>query len=50
MTVELYDDKLIVVTGAAGFIGSGVVRYLNDKGYKFPEIADILKEDITYDF
>lgn len=30
---KLYDDKLIVVTGAAGFIGSGVVRHLNDKGY-----------------
>lgn len=33
MAIPLYDDKLIVVTGAAGFIGSGVVRYLNDKGY-----------------
>jgi len=26
------DDRLIVVTGAAGFIGSGIVRYLNDAG------------------
>ncbi|MBF5058581.1 ADP-glyceromanno-heptose 6-epimerase [Candidatus Neptunochlamydia vexilliferae] len=33
MTTKLYDDQLIVVTGAAGFIGSGVVRYLNDQGF-----------------
>lgn len=26
-------DKLIVITGAAGMIGSGVVRHLNDLGY-----------------
>jgi ADP-L-glycero-D-manno-heptose 6-epimerase len=25
-------NKKIVVTGAAGFIGSGVVRYFNDLG------------------
>jgi len=28
--MKMYDDKYIVVTGGAGFIGSGVVRYLND--------------------
>ncbi|MBI3211242.1 MAG: ADP-glyceromanno-heptose 6-epimerase [Simkania negevensis] len=33
MKLKLYDDQLIVITGAAGFIGSGVVRALNDKGY-----------------
>ena len=26
-------DNLILITGALGFIGSGVVRSLNDKGY-----------------
>ena len=30
---ELFDDQLIVVTGAAGFIGSNLVRHLNDQGY-----------------
>lgn len=28
-----YDDKLVVITGALGFIGSCLVRHLNDKGY-----------------
>jgi ADP-L-glycero-D-manno-heptose 6-epimerase len=30
---RIFDDQYIVVTGAAGFIGSGVVRYLNEHGY-----------------
>ncbi|MCI5052565.1 MAG: ADP-glyceromanno-heptose 6-epimerase [Simkaniaceae bacterium] len=33
MKKQMFDDQLIVVTGAAGFIGSGVVRHLNDKGF-----------------
>lgn len=28
-----FQEPLIIVTGAAGFIGSGVVRYLNDKNF-----------------
>ena len=26
-------EQAIVITGAAGFIGSGVIRHLNDQGY-----------------
>ena len=33
MENKLYDYKLVVITGAAGFIGSGVVRTLNDRGF-----------------
>jgi len=33
MKTKIYDDQLIVVTGAAGFIGSAMVRYLNDQGF-----------------
>lgn len=34
------NEKLIVVTGGAGFIGSGVIRYLNDKGHKNLVVID----------
>lgn len=30
--MKIYDDQLIIVTGGAGFIGSGVIRELNNKG------------------
>lgn len=30
--MKVYEDQLIVVTGGSGFIGSGVIRHLNDKG------------------
>ncbi len=35
-------DKLIVVTGGAGFIGSSVIRHLNDKGIKNIIVVDEL--------
>lgn len=40
--MKLYDDQLIVITGAAGFIGSAVVRQLNDMGYKNLILVDDL--------
>lgn len=33
MKRPLYDDKLIVITGALGFIGSCFVKHLNEKGF-----------------
>ena len=40
--MHIYDDKLIVLTGGAGFIGSGVLRYLNDKGISNIVVVDNL--------
>jgi ADP-L-glycero-D-manno-heptose 6-epimerase len=40
--MKLYDDQLIVITGGAGFIGSCLVRYLNDKGINNLIIVDEL--------
>ncbi len=40
----LTNEKMIVVTGAAGFIGSGVVRHLNDKGITNLLLVDDLKK------
>lgn len=40
--MKLYDDQLIIVTGGCGFIGSGVVRYLNDQGMKNILVVDEL--------
>ncbi len=40
--MKLYDDKLIVVTGGAGFIGSCVVKELNNRGYSNILIVDNL--------
>jgi len=40
--MKMYDDQLIVVTGAAGFIGSAVVKHLNDQGMRNIVIIDDL--------
>lgn len=42
--MKLYDDQLIVITGGAGFIGSGVVRHLNDRGLNNLIIVDELRK------
>lgn len=41
--MRLYDDQLIIVTGGAGFIGSCVVRYLNDLGIQNLLLVDELR-------
>lgn len=38
----MFDDQLIVLTGGAGFIGSHVIRHLNDKGFTNIVIFDEL--------
>jgi ADP-L-glycero-D-manno-heptose 6-epimerase len=40
---EIFDDQLIVVTGGAGFIGSCVIRHLNDKGLSNIVVVDELR-------
>ncbi|NGX42410.1 MAG: ADP-L-glycero-D-manno-heptose-6-epimerase [Chlamydiae bacterium] len=40
--MKTYEDPLIIVTGAAGFIGSGVLRHLNDKGTSNLVVVDDL--------
>lgn len=44
MKMKIYDDQLIVVTGAAGFLGSCVVRHLNDKGLSNLLLVDDIEE------
>ena len=41
---RIFDDQLIVITGAAGFIGSGIVKHLNDQGMKNLLLVDDFKD------
>jgi len=43
MKIPLYDDQLIVITGASGLLGSNVVRCLNDQGYFNLLLVDDIK-------
>jgi ADP-L-glycero-D-manno-heptose 6-epimerase len=38
--MNLPNDKYLILTGGAGFIGSGVLRYLNDKGFDNIVVVD----------
>lgn len=40
-----HDDRLIVITGAAGFIGSSIIRFLNDNGMVNIVVVDELGND-----
>lgn len=42
---KIFDDQIIIITGASGFIGSGVVRYLNDKNLSNLVLVDDLKNE-----
>lgn len=42
--MRIFDDQLIIITGGAGFIGSGVIRYLNDKGLSNIVVVDELEK------
>jgi ADP-L-glycero-D-manno-heptose 6-epimerase len=43
--MKIYDDQLIIVTGGAGFIGSCVVKHLNDQGLSNILVVDDLGTD-----
>jgi ADP-L-glycero-D-manno-heptose 6-epimerase len=42
MQMKMYDDKYIIVTGAAGFIGVNLIRELNAQGFKNLILVDDL--------
>lgn len=43
--MRIYDDQLIVITGGCGFIGSCLIRHLNDKGIYNIVVVDDLGTD-----
>jgi ADP-L-glycero-D-manno-heptose 6-epimerase len=43
--MKMYDDQLIVVTGGAGFIGSNLIRHLNNNGTSNIVVVDELGTD-----
>lgn len=43
--MKMNDDKQIVITGGAGFIGSATIRHLNDRGIRNIVIVDDLGMD-----
>lgn len=43
--MKLYDDKWIILTGGAGFIGSCILRVLNENGFSNVLIVDELGSD-----
>lgn len=46
--MKLYDDKLIILTGGAGFIGSCILKYLNDQNLSNVVIVDDLTGDLKW--
>ena len=44
MLLKSSDQKIVVVTGAAGLIGSGIVRFLNDQGMTRLVLVDDIKK------
>lgn len=40
--MKIYEDKYIVITGGAGFIGSCLIKYLNESGLKNIVVVDEL--------
>lgn len=45
---QINNDKEIIVTGAAGFIGSGVVRHLNDMGNDNLVLFDVFDNSVKW--